>query len=185
MPEVSGEAAAAKRNRERETRLEIVEALRRLAIPYNRWPDFVRAFYTDAGQQIQYHSRMTPLPYQSPEFDRLHQSEEEWLQLAYEGFLHHCQEFLQECRDWVSMGVDEPIGEPRRTRGRGKKGPTGGRRRAENTPLDGRFEWAAKYLLGERLKEIASADADPSTVGRVARECIRRAGWATRSRTKH
>ena len=54
----------------------------------------------------------------------------------------------------------------------------GQRKRGGNTPLDQRYEWAAKYLVGVALKEIAAQDgADWSTVGRVARGVLRIASW--------
>jgi hypothetical protein len=43
-----------------------------------------------------------------------------------------------------------------------------------------RYEWAARYLLRVPLKEIAGADADAATVGRVAREIVRLAGWSNK-----
>ena len=60
------------------------------------------------------------------------------------------------------------------------------RKRGSNTPVDRRYDWAARYLAREPLKEIAAAEgADPSTVGRNARETLRMAGWkAQRKSTK-
>jgi hypothetical protein len=79
-------------------------------------------------------------------------------------------------------GQDEKIVEPKRVRGTAKKVPAHvvGQRRGGNTPIDRRYEWAAKYLLKVPLKEIAGADADATTVGKVARRIVRSAGWATR-----
>ena len=39
-----GQAAAAEKNREREARFGVVQALNRLSIPFAQWPDFVQAF---------------------------------------------------------------------------------------------------------------------------------------------
>ena len=82
----------------------------------------------------------------------------------------------------VRAGVDEEIAEVKRARDTGKKVPAPGvgRRRGGNTPIDRRYDWAAKYLVKVPLKEIAGADADATTVGRVAREIVRLAGWATK-----
>jgi hypothetical protein len=125
---------------------------------------------------------MTPSRFQAPDFDRLSASPKDWVKVADSAWELHRNRFLQECADRVSAGVDEEIEEVKRARGTGKKLPAHvvGQRRGSNTPIDRRHEWAAKYLAGVPLKEIASADADASTVGRVAREIVRLAGWATK-----
>ena len=175
-----GLAAAAEKNRERATRLLIIEGFRRVGIPYAQWPEFVRAFYSDPQQQIEYHQFMPPPPFQAPEFDRLSQTSEEWVKVADRAWELHRDQFLQQCKDWVAAGVDQDIKEGKRARGTGTKVPAhpDDRRRGENTPIDRRYEWAAMYLLKKPLKEIAGADADPTTVGRVAREIVRKAGWS-------
>lgn len=76
------------------------------------------------------------------------------------------------CESWVRLGVDEAIVE-KRVRGPAAKLRAETNRRGENTPLDRRCEWAAKYLLGIPLKLIAALDQDVSTVGRVARAFVR------------
>ena len=122
---------------------------------------------------------MTPTSFQAPDFDRLTESPQDWLKKANSEWERHRKKFLQECEDWVRAGVDEDIVEVR-LRGSGKEGPAhvGSRRRGNNTPMDQRYQWAARYLLKTRLKEIAGADADAATVGRVAREIVRLAGWS-------
>jgi hypothetical protein len=180
-PGAEGLAAAAGKNRERAARLDIVEGLRRLGTPYNQWPDFVRAFYTDPQQRIEYHQFMTPSSFQAPDFDRLNQSPQDWVKAADRAWELHRDKFLQEYTDWESAGVDEEIVEIKHARGPGKKVSAQlgleDRGRGDNTPLGRRYEWAAKYLSKIPLKEIAGADADPSTVGKVAREIVRLAGW--------
>ena len=179
--DVAGQAAAAEKNREREARLCIIRALYGLGIPVNQWPDFVRAFSTDPHQQIKYDQSMTPAPFQAPEFDRLNQSPKDWVKVADRAWELHRNRFLQECKDWVSAGVDEEILVKRARGTRKKKLAHGeGQARGENTPIKRRYEWAARYLVKVPLKEIAGADADASTVGRIAREILRLAGWATR-----
>jgi len=177
-----GLAAAARQNREREARLRIIEAFGRLGIPYAQWPDFVRVFYTDPQRRIEFRQMMMPPPFQAPDFDRLNQSPSDWVKAADRAWELHRDRFLQQCEDWVSAGVDEEIVEGKHARGAGRKvaARKGGRRRGENTPIDRRHEWAAKRLVKVPLKEIAGADADATTVGRVAREIIRLAGWATK-----
>jgi len=184
---VAGQAASAENNREREVRLRIIQVLRRLGIPDNQWPDFVRAFYANPQQRIEYHQFMTPPPFQAPEFqapefDRLNQSPKDWLQVADRAWELQRNRFLQRCADWVREGVDEAIVEATPARGRGTKRPAhvGGRNRGDNTPIERRYEWAAKYLIRVPLKEIAGVDAEASTVGRIAREIVRSAGWPTK-----
>jgi len=179
---VAGQAACAENNREREVRLRIIQVLRRLGISDNQWPDFVRAFYANPQQRIEYHQFMTPPPFQAPEFDRLNQSPKDWMQVADRAWELQRNRFLQRCADWVREGVDEAIVEATPARGRGTKRPAQvrGRNRGDNTPIERRYEWAAKYLIRVPLKEIAGADAEASTVGRIAREIVRSAGWPTK-----
>lgn len=178
---VAGQAATAKRNREREVRRRIIEALRRARIPYNQWPDFVRAFCTDPHQHRQYQQCAIPSPFHAPEFDRLSQSPQDWVKESDKAWKRHQNQFLQQRDYWVRVGLDEEIVQGKRTRGPGTK-MVGHQRRGDNTPIDQRYEWAAKRLVKIPLKEIAGADADASTVGRIAREIIRSAAWPTRSR---
>jgi hypothetical protein len=180
-----GQAAAAKNNREQENRLRIIRALS-LHIPYHDWPDFIRAYYTSPEQRIKYHQYITPPPFQAPRFDRLCQSTKDWANLADAAWKKHRDQFLRRCEAWVALGVDARIVE-KRARGSGKKGSaTKGWGRGGNTPLEQRYEWAAKYLAGLPLKQIAAIGVDVSTVGRVARAAIRSAGWPTKWRkSKH
>src|SRR5262245_21464099 len=175
--DVPGQAAAAQKNREREARLCIIEAFGRLGIPYAQWPDFVQAFYTDPHQRTEYHQIMTPPPFQAPDFDRLNQSAQEWAKLADRDWKNHRDTFLKECEEWVREGLDEEIIPMKSARGAGHRTQLGGRRRGGNTSINRRYEWAARYLVNVPLKEIAGADADVSTVGRIAREIIQLAGW--------
>lgn len=119
----------------------------------------------------------------APSFDRLNQSPKDWLQVADRAWELQRNRFLQSCADWVREGVDEEIVEATPARGRGTKRPAqvGGRNRGNNTPIERRYEWAAKYLIKVPLKEIAGADAEASTVGRIARETVRSAGGLPRS----
>ena len=177
-----GQRAAAEKNREREARFGIIQALSRLH-PYHQWPDFVQAFYTDPGQRTEYHQFIAPSPFQAPRFDRLNQSPKDWSKLADSAWERHRNRFLRAFESWVRAGVDEEIGEKRvRSPGNRPPGEAKSRRRGANTPIDRRYEWAAKYLGRVPLKEIAGADAAVSTVGRVARAIIRSAGWSTQAR---
>jgi hypothetical protein len=122
--DLEGLAAAAGKNRERTARLHIIEAFGRLGIGYDQWPDFVRAFYTDQQQRIEYHQLMTPSPFEAPEFDRLNQSPQDWVKVADRAWELHRTGFLQRCQYWVDAGVDEEIPEAKRARAPGTKVPT-------------------------------------------------------------
>ncbi len=94
----------------------------------------------------------------------------------------HREKILEEWNSWVTAGVDEPIEQVKRIR-TGKTGPPPSKQhrgRGANTPIERRYEWAARYLLGIPLKEIAGAEADPSTVGKIVREILQIAGWPPR-----
>jgi hypothetical protein len=184
MKNARGQAAAAESNRRREVRLGSIQAFFRLGIPYSEWPDFVKVYYADPHQQNQYCQNMLPLPFHAPDFDRLNQSPAEWKKAADTAWTLHRNRFLEECQNWVKMGVDEEIVWKERPRGPGNREFGRGRRRADNTAIDQRFVWAAQYLARVPLKQIAGEHADPSTVGRIAREIVRSAGWPTRSRRK-
>ena len=176
---VEGLAAAVGRNREREARLRIIEAFGRLGISHDQWPKFVRAFYADPQQRTEYHQFTMPLLFQAPDFDPLNESPQDWVKRADKAWKLHRDGFLQKLEDWVSTGIDEEIPAAKRVRGTGKKVPAhvGGRRRGGNTPIDRRYEWAAKCLMNVPLKEIAGVDADAATVGRVVREILRLSDW--------
>jgi hypothetical protein len=183
VQKVVGQAAAAEKNRQREARLSIIQALARLGIPFHEWPDFVQAYYTDSHQQNEYRQLMMPSPFQAPDFDRLNQSPDDWINEADRAWALHRNTFLQECENWVKAGVDEKIVEAKRPRCPGKSSTHEGvQLRGDNTPIRLRYEWAAKYLARIPLKEIAGENADASTVGRIARQIVRSAGWATKSR---
>jgi hypothetical protein len=178
-----GQATAAEKNRQRETRLRVIEAFIRLDISYDRWPDFVREYQAEPGQRTQYHHLTFPNPFQAPALDRLNQSPEDWTKLADRAWELHRNKFLQQCKDWVKAGVDEEM-EMKATRGPGNRpsAPTSRPKRGANAPLERRYEWAAQYLAQIPLKEIAGEHANSSTVGRIAREIVRSADWDTKSR---
>lgn len=181
-----GQAAAAEKNRQHKVRACIVQALSRLGIPYGEWPDFVQVYYTRAQDQNHYRQLISLSPFQPPAFDRLNQSKEEWVKTADKAWEQHRNKFLQGCKYWIKVNVDEEIPQAKRTRGPGiELGATrAGRKRGANAPLDQRYEWTARHLVGVPLKEIAGADADASTVGKIVREILRRAGWARRPKSK-
>jgi hypothetical protein len=143
---------------------------------YAQWPGFVREYYTNMQAQPEYRQRISPSPFQPPVFDRLKQSPEEWVKTADSAWLRHRDRFLRGCQFWVTAGVDQEIPAVKRVRGCGA--PDGDSKRGDNTALERRYEWAAKYLLDISLKEIAAQDgADSSTVGRIARRVLQQANW--------
>src|ERR1700730_15880049 len=89
----SGQAAAAKQNRQHQPRLEILKALQRLGIPVKQWPDFVHAYYRDSPQRIGSRHRICPPWFKPPPFDRLNESPEEWKKKADEKWEQHCEQF--------------------------------------------------------------------------------------------
>jgi len=181
-----GQAAAAEKNRRTEVRLGIIHAFLRLGVPFSQWPDFIKVYYGDPHQQNRYCQNISSLPFQAPDFDRLNQSPEDWKKAADRAWGLHRNRFLEESANWVKLGVDEEIVWNERPRGprTGKFGRERKRRRGDNTSIDRRYEWAALYLAGVALKQIAGEHADVSTVGRIARQIVRSAGWPTGSRRK-
>jgi len=162
----SGQAAAAKRNRVREARLSIIAALQRLGQQHAKRPSFIRKFKEHVGQDSNYQQRISPPPFQPPDFDRLNQSPREWMEGADRAWQLHRDRFLRGCRFWATVGVDDeiPAAKPARRPG------FPALKRRHNTAMDRRFEWAAQYLCRVPLKEIAGQfSAEPSTVGRIAR----------------
>jgi hypothetical protein len=158
-------------------RARIIGALQSLFTgDYAQWPGFVREYYTDMQAQPEYRQPISPSPFQPSVFDRLKQSPEEWVKTADSAWLRHRDGFLRACQFWVTAGVDQEIPAVKRIRGCGA--PDGDGKRGDNTALERRYEWAAKYLLDIPLKEIAARDrADPSTVGRIARRVLQQANW--------
>ena len=179
----SGAGAAAKKNRERQAREGIIRAFHRLGTAYSKWPDFVQEFYTNTRERTEYRQLISPPPFQPPVFDRLNQSPEDWRKSADATWEQHGDRFLRGCDYWVTVGVDDEIPVAKPTRGTGISPAKG--TRGDNTDMDRRYEWAAKYLVRLPLKEIAAQDsADPSTVGRIARGILRQANWSEQRKAK-
>jgi len=120
-----GESAVAKKNRQRETRLRIIEGFQRVGLSYDQWPDFVRKYYADPGQRTQYHHAAFASPFQAPAFDRLNQSPEDWAKVADKEWERHRNKFLEQCEYWVKAGVDEETETGKAVRGPGARGRMG------------------------------------------------------------
>jgi hypothetical protein len=178
-----GQVAAAKENRVRVARASIVGALQQLSdSPCETWPDFVVAFCKNIPSP-NYQQPALANPFQAPDFDRLNQSRSEWKKLADQAWQEHRDAFLSGCEFWETTGVDEAIPPTIRIRQPGRA--IGRARRRTNSALEQRYLWAAKYLLGRRIKEIAAQNlADPSTVGRIARQILKQAEWSRPGKTK-
>ena len=170
----TGDAAAAKKNREIKVRLQIIEAFRRLGIPQRDWPDFVQMFYTSPEERTEYCDSFEPLSFQPPVFDRLHESPPEWTKRADAAWKQHRDRFLEQCQFWVTAGVDEEIPLAKSTRGTGRTG------RRLNAPPALRVEWAARRLSGAAWKEIANESFKEDQVKKAASEVLRLAGWPTK-----
>jgi len=175
-----GQGAAAEQNRRAEARRRIIQALDRLAIPFCKWPGCVQVHVSRPNERLEYRQLLVAPNFQPPVFDRLHQSPKAWTKLADEAWQKHRDRFLKRCDMWTKAGLDEAIVPAKGARGTGGEAQSaaGQRKRGNNTPFGRRDKWAAKYLVGIALKEIAAQDsADPSTVGRVVRGVLRVAAW--------
>jgi hypothetical protein len=180
----SGQAAAAKKNQEREARELIVRALQSLeGITYPQWPGFIKEYYCNPRKHTENRQPISPRPFHPPDFDPLHQTPEEWMKMVADVSRQHSEAFLEGCRFWVMRGLDEPVLPAKRTRGRGASVVRS--KRGQNTAIVRRHQWAAKYVLRIPLKEIAAQDeADPATVGRIARSILRQANWLQAAKIK-
>jgi hypothetical protein len=176
-PSDSGQAAAVKKNRMLAARWKILAAIQRSGQAYSEWPDVVKRFYKKQSRGLR--QPVSPAAFQPPAFDRLNQSPESWIAAADQAWQHHRDRFLSCCQFWEETGVDEAVPAAKRSRGAGSGSAE--KKRGANTAMALRFQWAAQYLSGMAIKEIAfQSGADVSTVGRVARETLRRAGWLRR-----
>jgi len=167
----TGQAAAALKNRTIKARLQIIDALQRLGIPHAKWPDFVRAFYTNPQEREGYSESVLPPSFQPPAFERLNESPEQWAKAADAAWQQHRDTFLEWCQSWVSEGVDEAIPPAKQTRGPGK---------GRNAPPDVRAEWAARRLTGEAWKAIPGDLFREDQVKKAASELLKLAGWPTK-----
>lgn len=181
----TGQVAAVNFNRQSNARKSIVRELENMGPEFaGRWPDFVRAF---RGQWIEetrvqhpeYRQPVSPSDFRPPFFDRLNQSPAEWKARADLAWKEHRDRFLAGTQFWADEGVDEEIPpakqirEPKSRRGN----------RGNNSAVALRHGWAARLLLRFRIKEIAAeAQADPTTVGRIARQILRQANWPWREK---
>jgi len=170
MVSVSGQAWAAKKNREQEVRTRIVRTLQELAIPATEWPDFIQSWQVNAPHQQRFGHKVTPPSFQPPVYDRLAQSIEEWKKVADAAWERLRDHFVRQRRYWEQVGVDEKIPPATKTRGPGKTG--------RYAKIEDRYKWAALRLRGLAWKEIAAqSPADISTVTKAATQVLRAAGW--------
>jgi hypothetical protein len=180
--QASGQAAAAEQNRQREARLEILQALQGLGIPFQQWSDFVQAYYRDSPQRIVSRQLISPPLFKPPAFDRLNESPKEWKKKADEKWEQHCEPFLKDREFWVQQGVDEKIPETKRRRGVGK---AQSQRKRKNTAIERRYEWAALRVCGKAWKEIAARyGCQESAVIKAASKVLRVAHWPTKPKSQ-
>jgi hypothetical protein len=178
----SGQAAAADQNRQHQARLEILQALQGQGLPFQHWPDLVRAYYRSSPQRRKSRQRIALPPFQPPPFDRLNESPEEWKKKSDAAWEQCRDQFLKRCEFWVQQGLDEKIGEAKRRRGIGK---AQSQRKRKNSPIERRYEWAAMRLCGEPWKEIAARyKCKESTVTKAASDVLRVAQWPTKPKSQ-
>jgi len=168
---VTGDAAAAVKNREIRARLQIIGAFQSLGIPRSQWPDFVKDFHTDPQARTEFQHSAVPPPFQPPDFDRLRESPQDWIKKSSAAWQEHQGRFLEAEQHWVTEGVDEEIPPAKGTRGTGRK--------RRNAPLDLRYQWAARRLSGAAWKEIPSGSFTGNQVKKAATAALRLAGWPT------
>ena len=162
----TGQAEAAQQNRQREARMRIVKALERMRIPREKWQPIVQS---PAGPE--YWQTVTPDPFHPPVFNRLHQSLTDWANKADVAWTRHRDDQIQLFQSWVTLGVDDPIPEEKRSRGPGKT--------RRNVTPDARYDWAALRLCGMEWKQIAiDYDVTEDRVRKAATPVLRLADWA-------
>ena len=163
----TGPAWAAEMNRREAVRASLVRKLQELAVPYNVWPDFVQTWHSNPHNRLTF-SNAVPLPsFQPPDYDRLVQTIEEWVETADEAWKRHRDRFVQSRKFWEGAGVDESIPPRKSTRG----------------PVEDRYRWAALRLSGLSWKEVsARAQLGTSTVTKAASQILDEADWPTKPR---
>jgi hypothetical protein len=159
-------------NRQHEARLRIIEAMQRLKIPSQWWPDLIQPAMWRGYRHI-----VVPPPFQPPNIDRLHQSVDDWVRAANVEWRRYTEKRTQAWRTMEESGVDQEIAEAKRKRGPGAK--------QRNASIDRRDEWAAWRLCGDSWKEIAARyQRQQSAVTKAASEVLRTAGLDTKPKAK-
>ena len=137
------------------TRVRLLQACERLAIPNNLWPQFKSIRLGDA-------TNVTPVPaFVPPPFNYLSESIVEWRSAAEKSFREHCDKFAEAMRAYlrrkVAQGVLTKIKQP--------KG---------HIPTDLRYEWAARrYCLRERYKAIGGPNYSDDVVRQVVHRILK------------
>lgn len=171
-PESGGAAWAANKNRQREARTRIVEALRELGIPQGEWPTFVRHWQAKAATEPTFGFKQIPRSFQPPAYDRLGpETFDEWIARADKAWGKHRDEVIVHWRNWEDAEVDEKVRPPTRPRGPGTRG-----KERINVDVSERYRWAALRLMGNAWKQI---DAGTSAVEKAASRVLRLADWPT------
>jgi len=165
----NGDVWAAGKNREREERTRIVQALVDLRVSHDEWPVFIRTWQAQALTDPKYSHQQFPTPFQPPAYDRLgSQSLHEWKRAVDKAWAVHRDDFIARCQYWENKGVDETLPSLPKHRGPGR----GGR----NAAVNERYAWAALRLLGKYWKEIGTGT---STVKKAASRVLQSARWPT------
>ena len=126
-------------------RLRFIDACKRLNIPEDKWPKFeLDGLYVWPPTKFKLEPALKPV-FEVPPFDFVSESPTGWRKRAEASFRLHCDEYIEQCL----KGVDEMV-----RRGLFEKIEIV---RDKNTPLDLRYEWAARrYCRDEDFKAMSS-----------------------------
>jgi hypothetical protein len=159
-------------NQEREELHNLRAAMQRLKIPEDSWPTEIQGHITSHPTKAR--SRLAPPHFKPPAFDRLNETEAEWVKKSDLAWKQHRDAFLERSHEWERLGLSATLPSVKSTRGRGEAKPE--RKRSNSTPAQ-RYEWAALRLDGNPWKEIAARyQAKESAVTKAATAILRKCG---------
>ncbi|MGB7468910.1 MAG: hypothetical protein WBW58_06030 [Candidatus Acidiferrum sp.] len=157
-------------NRQNRARADILAALRRLGIPQDRWPEFVRDYGARQGQHTRFRQRLHPPPFVPPAFDPLNQSTGDWVKAADAEWAKHRDQYLERREFWRRVGEDSEIPPSKQARVSGK-----------TSSVTQRYDWAAMRLCGYPWKEIAAIhQLKESMIIKAATAVLEIADWPTK-----
>jgi hypothetical protein len=146
--------------------------MQRLKIPQACLPAEIQGHIS--SHRTKARSRLAPPHFKPPAFDRLNETEAEWVEKSDRAWKQHQEAFLERSHGWERLGVSATLPPVKSTRGRGEVKPD--RKRSNSTPAQ-RYEWAALRLVGNSWKEIAARyQAKESAVTKAATAILRKCG---------
>lgn len=166
----TGEAAAAAKNQQIQARKQILQALQRLGVPFEKYPEPVRQFATSPEAQAEFHESIILPPFQPPPWERLHETARQYIKKTTDELRAKLETSLKPWENLITMGIDEEITIKSR-RGAGRKGTR------LNAPPDLRADWVARRLMGDLWKQIADDRHKEDQVKKAATELLKVAGW--------